>query len=283
MNSTLTRPERPTEENTRWSELLATALTVPGVMKEAYRSFYNYSVGNQILAWAQLQALESPLGPLATFKGWLDRGRCVRKGEKALVLCQPVTITKRDKVTDDVIGRFTRFNYRASWFTIHQTEPLPNWQGPEFEQKPSPEWSQEAALKAFDIELIPFQKLNGNVQGYATRQRKIAINPVASHPFSTMVHEIAHIVLEHFGKEEEGSFLTSIGISDLPTLELEAEATAMLVCDALGVDVLDSARSYIQAWFKGQTVPEKSANKIFAAANKILNAGKPKAETTEEE
>lgn len=32
-----------------------------------------------------------PLGPLATYKAWQEKGRQVRKGEKALILCMPIT------------------------------------------------------------------------------------------------------------------------------------------------------------------------------------------------
>ena len=35
-------------------------------------------------------------GPIATFMGWKDKGRWVRKGERAIVLCMPVTCKRRD-------------------------------------------------------------------------------------------------------------------------------------------------------------------------------------------
>ena len=59
--------------------------------------------------------------------------------------------------------------------------------------------------------------------------------------------------------------------------ELEAESVAMLVLDALGDS--ESAvfcRGYIQHWLKSgnvTSVPEASAKRIFAAADKILKAG----------
>ena len=59
-----------------------------------------------------------------TFKQALELGGHVRKGEKALVLCQPVTIkrsTESHDGTDETIA-FTRFTYRPRWFVLTQTD-----------------------------------------------------------------------------------------------------------------------------------------------------------------
>jgi hypothetical protein len=37
----------------------------------------------------------------------------------------------------------------------------------------------------------------------------------------------------------------------------------------------DFARGYIQNWLSGEVIPEKSAQKIFRAADRILKAGAP--------
>jgi antirestriction protein ArdC len=58
--------------------------------------------------------------------------------------------------------------------------------------------------------------------------------------------------------------------------ELEAEATAMLVCAALDLPGIKEARGYIQSWYgTGTAVPESSARRIFKAADAILRAGRP--------
>ena len=67
-----------------WSTLLADAVSKPGVIHDAYRRFWNYSTGNQLLAWFQCAARKLELGPINTFLGWIDCGRHVKKGEKAL-------------------------------------------------------------------------------------------------------------------------------------------------------------------------------------------------------
>jgi antirestriction protein ArdC len=58
--------------------------------------------------------------------------------------------------------------------------------------------------------------------------------------------------------------------------ELEAEATAMLVAASLGLPGVEESRGYIQGWFHGNAVPERSAQRIFSAADKILKAGEVK-------
>jgi hypothetical protein len=75
-----------------FSELLEQAITEPGKIHEAYTAFHGYSLGNRILALMQCAERGIQPGPLATFPQWKDRGRYVRKGEKALTLCQPITV-----------------------------------------------------------------------------------------------------------------------------------------------------------------------------------------------
>ncbi len=107
-----------------FADLLASAVTEPGTLSAAYRQFHAYSLGNQLLAWAQCQQRGIPPGPMATFPRWKDLGRHVRKGEKALTLCMPVTV-KRPPETEteaDDVAVFTRFIYRSRWFVLAQTE-----------------------------------------------------------------------------------------------------------------------------------------------------------------
>ncbi len=40
-------------EHPDWGELLVKAVATPGIISDAYHRFWNFSVGNQLLAWAQ--------------------------------------------------------------------------------------------------------------------------------------------------------------------------------------------------------------------------------------
>jgi hypothetical protein len=75
-----------------WSALLADAVSKPGVIHAAYSRFWNYSAGNQLLAWFQCVGRKLDPGPINTFLGWVDCGRHVNKGEWALTLCMPVRV-----------------------------------------------------------------------------------------------------------------------------------------------------------------------------------------------
>src|SRR6476469_2841503 len=75
---------QPTREfsDPKWSTLLNEAVTRPGVLMQAYSLFWNYSLGNQILAFIQAAERGIPLGPIASFNRWKELGRHVRKGTK---------------------------------------------------------------------------------------------------------------------------------------------------------------------------------------------------------
>src|SRR4051812_20418151 len=170
-----------------FADLLASAVTEPGTISRSYSAFHNYSFGNQLLAWAQCLERGITPGPLSTFPGWKAKGRYVRKGEKAIVLCMPVTCKRTPDADDpDAPQTFTRFIYRPRWFVLAQTD------GAELPPEPVPAWNRHDALTRLNIEPIPFDLTDGNCQGFA-RGRGVAVSPLAAHPFKTLIHEIAHV------------------------------------------------------------------------------------------
>ena len=133
-------------------------------------------------------------GPINTFPKWKDLGRFVKRGERALTLCMPITCKRREEDSDEE-HTFTSFVYKARWFVLAQTD------GQELEPITVPEWDAERALTALSIERIPFDHTDGNVQGFA-RQRQVAINPLAQLPYKTLFHELAHVILgPHYARQ----------------------------------------------------------------------------------
>ena len=112
--------------------------------------------------------------------------------------------------------------------------------------------------------------MDGNVQGYA-KQHSVSINPLAEQPESTLFYELAHIVLGHTAEGTLNSDSTDRTPRDIR--ELESECVALLCCESLGLPGAAESRGYIQSWFKGNEVPERSAQRIFHAADQILKAG----------
>ncbi len=251
----------------RWAELLQKAVTEPGVISTAFSRFHSYSVRNQLLALFQCRERRIEPGPLATYARWKDLGRFVRKGEKALTLCMPVTSKRREPepVEDQAPEVVTCFVYCPHWFVLSQTD------GKEYKPEPLPGWEAETALRTLNIERVPFTMLDGNVQGYALF-RQVAINPVATQPESTLFHELAHIVLGHTA--EISLSIDSADRTPKDIRELEAECVALLCCESLGLPGAAESRGYIQSWFHGNEVPERSAQRVFNAADAILKAGR---------
>ena len=153
-------------EHTKWTELLDMAVKQPGVLMKAYSAFHGYSLGNQILAMVQCQMRGIEPGPINTYPGWVQLGRQVRKGEKALTLYMPLAKKgKHDAVDEQVF--ITAFVYKPRWFVLAQTDGEP------VEMIPIAEWNKVRALTALNITETTFTDTNGNVQGYA-RKREIA-------------------------------------------------------------------------------------------------------------
>lgn len=260
-----------------FSDLLSRALIEPGVVSRAYSAFHGYSVGNQILAFVQCAERGIAPGPIATFMGWKDKGRYVRKGEKAIVLCMPVTCKRKanaDRPADSTepdadpqAETFTRFVYRPHWFVLSQTD------GADVAPTPIPDWDAARALAALGIVEEPFAETDGNCQGYA-RQRTIAVSPVAELPHKTRFHELAHVVLGHTSESEAG--WSDSELTPRSLREVEAEAVALVCLEALGLPGAEHCRGYIQYWNArraAEPIPERSAQRIFKAADQILKAG----------
>src|SRR5437870_2791020 len=171
---------QPTERQTdiQFRQLLEEAVSKPGTLMRAYSLFWNYSLGNQILALIQANNRGIALGPIASFNRWKELGRHVKRGEKAIELCMPVTCkrTVKEQAEDGADAEteitFKRFVFRRNWFMLSQTD------GAEYQMPAIPTWDRTRALQTLNVEEIPFEMLNGNCQGYAVG-RQLAINPVA--------------------------------------------------------------------------------------------------------
>ncbi|CAG0960227.1 hypothetical protein MTYP_00688 [Methylophilaceae bacterium] len=246
--------------------LLEQALNVPGIANKAYRAFHNFSIGNQMLAAQQLMERGLGLSPLASFRAWQDKGRMVKKGQKAISLYMPVTIKKAviDEETGEITeAGFRKFIMRPHWFSLEQTK------GEDYsEEIAAPLWNSEKAMLELNVGEEEFSHLNGNVLGYA-KGRTIAVNSMNPLKHKTRFHELAHVVLGHTNDVE---------MTDAPELsrnlmEVEAESVAYLLVSILDMPGQAESRHYIQGWLDGETLPEPSAKRIFSAADKILKAG----------
>src|SRR6058998_2024913 len=149
---------QPTErhEEIQFRQLFEEAVSKPGTLMQANRRGI-------------------PLGPIASFNRWKELGRHVKRGEKAIELCMPVTCkrTVKEETADgneaETEITFKRFVFRRNWFMLSQTD------GAEYQPPSIPAWDRSRALQTLNVEEIPFEMMNGNCQGYA-KGRQIAIN-----------------------------------------------------------------------------------------------------------
>jgi hypothetical protein len=275
-------PAKVGDPSIDWPQILIDAVSKPGIISGAYAAFWNYSVGNQLLAMFECLVRKIDPGPIHTFNGWLKLNRHVRKGEKAITLCMPVTwvedrpksqVTESSDDENKLAVTRRRFIYRPNWFVLSQTE------GEDYIPLAIPQWDERLACHQLMIDREPFTKTNGNCQGYA-HDRQFAVSPVAYLPHRTAFHEIAHIVLGHTAE--------LMGMSDgdeqtpKDVREVEAEAVSLICCQSLGLPGEEFSRGYLQHWLGSQRIEERSVHRIFKAADTILKAGRPREAVAEE-
>lgn len=248
-------------QHTTWSELLKAAVEEEGLLLKAYSAFHNYSIGNQFAAMIQCRMRGIEPSPINTYQGWQRLNRNVKKGEKAIWLCMPLTAKRRDDRGEDETF-ISGFAWKPRWFVLSQTEGEP------VEMPSIPMWDKDRALASLQINQIAFDLMNGNVQGFA-RKRDIAISPIASVPAKTLFHEMAHVVLGH---TSEADFQDD-EYTPKNLMEVEAESVALILSEALNLEGTQYCRGYIRHWLDGDEIPEKSAQKVFGAADRILKAG----------
>jgi antirestriction protein ArdC len=100
---------------------------VPGILSSAYNAFHNYSIGNQMAAMQQCIQRGIDPAQIATYVDWKKHGRQVKKGEKAMTLCMPVSF--KVEVENKQTGQTEQqqrsaFVWKNNWFVLSQTEGI---------------------------------------------------------------------------------------------------------------------------------------------------------------
>lgn len=252
-------------------------------------SIRRLSFRNQLLVEIQAPGTAQ----VASYVAWQRAGRQVRKGEKALVILAPLIVNKTKKVVDPDLaqenGRMILVGFKpVATFAGSQTDPLPGELG-----RPLPEparvTSDLTGDEAFDhsveklrevaialgpdvvsgVDLRPRKRGDsGVVRGWFDRRtREVVVitgETNRAQQFKTLVHEIAHAILhgnaDHHARGE---------------MEVEAESTAFVVCNVVGVDSACYSFPYVASWAgddSAETMVLKSGQRIVRATNLILDA-----------
>jgi antirestriction protein ArdC len=206
--------------------------------------FHRYSLRNTLLI-----AFQCPHAThVAGFRQWLELGRCVRKGEKAIRIFAPVRYRRTDdEQSDHKETELQLVGFRlAAVFDVSQTEPLPGVEPAPLDPPGQPvsgdshahllePLEQHAASLGFNVHFKPLERQSGYC---SSRERRIVIDSQlpANGRVSTLVHELAHahgVDYESFSRAEA---------------ELIVESIACIVCGGLGLDTSSESVPYLAGW-----------------------------------
>jgi hypothetical protein len=192
--------------------------------------FHQYSFHNQLL----IHDFFPTASYVAGFCTWRDKfNRKVRKGEKGIPILAPIRISKspsdKHQTQDEDEEKEIKLFFKVVYvFDISQTEgdDLPElniWKSPEIR----PKLHERLIDFAQSLGLSVIVKELGSAQGALTSDHHILLDTTAG--TKTLVHEIAHYLAGHLGSEKSHE-----------QRELEAEATAYVVCKHFGLEDLKS-------------------------------------------
>ena len=228
---------------------------------KAIGRFHRYSLHNVLLI-----ALQKPNSSyVAGFRTWNQLGRFVKKGEKGIMILAPIVRRQPENSEHDDKECSRIAGFRAAYvFDVSQTEGQDLPQIGIVRGDPCEYSDGLRRFAAAQNIAIEYSQDIAPARGTSYGAR-IALLPGQSsaEEFSTLVHELAHELL-HRG-DRRGS--TSRRIR-----ETEAEATAFVVCHAIGVETGSAACDYIQLWNGDAQLLTESLGYVRQAASQMLTA-----------
>jgi antirestriction protein ArdC len=223
--------------------------------------FHRYSLNNVLLI-----ALQKPNASyVAGFHTWNQLGRFVKKGEKGILILAPIVRRKPEnpEETAEEISRAIA-GFRAAYvFDVSQTDGKELPQIGTVHGDPQNYTARLSSFAAMQGIAVEYSKEIAPASGVSSGG-KITLLPGQSpaEEFSTLAHEIAHELL-HRGDRRE--------TTTKQVRETEAEATAFVVCEAVGLETGTAARDYIQLWNGNAEVLAESLGHIQRVAVELLS------------
>lgn len=217
-----------------------------------FSKFHHYSYRNIILIM-----LQNPLASnVASFTTWKNLGCKVKKGSKAMKILCPIPykykkeVTNEDGTVEEVESSGINFKL-GNVFDISQVEG----EIPSLTKQLEGNSEELKALIDYTITNSPTKividsALNGRSEnGYYHKINKdIHVKESLDdlHKVKTIVHELAHSILH----PDIDDGLTS------QTKEVQAESTAYIVCNYLGLDTSDYSFGYVAGWSRNKELKE---------------------------
>lgn len=244
-----------------WMRFLATAT-----------KFHNYSFGNIMLIMAQRPAATAVAG----YKSWKDKGRQVRKGERAIWIngFAVKKVTETDKTTGEDTEKTITYFPSVKVFDAAQTDPI---EGKEHldpttvtvAHRLAGEDSTDIYRRTEDFLIrsgwsVTREDIDGEVNGKTlmdgSHRVVVAAGLSEAMAAKTLLHEAAHVLL-HTANGQRSDSLNHRGIG-----EIEAESVAHIVAGLLGLDTSDYSVGYVAGWGGG------NVDTIRATGERVLTA-----------
>lgn len=225
----------------------------------ATAKFHHYSFGNIMLIATQ----RPNASRVAGFNAWKKLGRFVKKGEKGIVIIAPMPFRRdAEALESSDESRSASIRFKAAYvFDVAQTdgEPLPELS--EVTGDPGVHLERLKAIAAGRSITVEYADELGTADG-RSKGGRIELRPgmSAAHEFEVLVHELAHETLHHNGDR-----------SPKTVQELEAEAVAFIVCEAVGLGNTAAAVDYIHLYQGSKQTLEGSLGRIQDTAAAILH------------
>jgi antirestriction protein ArdC len=236
------KPEQIKEITDKATEQLVAALNAGRsealtAYLDAIGRFHRYSLPNVMLIASQ----KPNASRVAGFRTWNQLGRFVKKGEKGIAILAPVVRRKAENEEEQQETSRSIAGFRPAYvFDVSQTD------GRELPQigmvQGEPREYRDRLLcfaKSLGIAVecsLEIAPARGTSSG---GDIKLLPGQPEAEEFSTLAHELAHELLHREDRR---------GTTSRRTCETEAEATAFVVCHAIGLETGSAACDYIQLW-----------------------------------
>ena len=241
-------------------------------------AFHQYSPRNTILILMQCPNATR----IASYNKWKDEfNRIVCRGEKAIKILCP-NIVKRRHTTDSYVTEeleedeydtlLTGFSV-GNVFDISQTEQIEGKEEIRFSicerlTGSVDGYNQivEAVAAITDAEVV-FTEIDGPECGYySPSENRIVVQSEMSEKqkIKTLLHETAHALLHNPEAKKERKWSQN-------DAELEAESTAFVVADFLGIDTSDYTFPYLTSWSEKDNNLIDHLKYIKSASQKMID------------
>jgi hypothetical protein len=231
--------------------------------------FHNYSFGNVL----EIARQKPDATRVAGFWKWKEFGRSVKQGEHGIRILAPIIGVRRKPEVEaekDITKQNTRevVGFRNTYvFDVSQTEGA---ELPAMRQVGGDVGENRDRLLSFvehqGIELVFTERIAPALG--ASYGGRIAILPGQSkaEEFSTLVHELAHELLEHAKRRTTTTKVVR---------ETEAEAIAFVIGKAVGLKVGSASADYIHLYHGNASLLAESLEVVQQTSAVILAALEP--------